>query len=100
MLYMTQDSQPALRCAVCELPIFGAADAVVVYPRGLAAGNMQRVSVTHPAFCQTRAQEEMENGLGPGLAMSLTEYGDRLRAAAAPSAAEPGATPNGLEGTR
>ena len=81
MLYMTHDSQPALRCAVCELSIFTAADAVVVYPRELDAGSMTRVAITHPAYCQRRAQENMENRLGPGLTMTLTEYGNRLRRA-------------------
>ena len=81
MLYMTHDSQPALRCAICDLPIFAAMDAVVVYPRALAPGSMHSVSITHPAYCQTQAQEGMDTGVVPGLTMSLIEYGDRLRAA-------------------
>jgi hypothetical protein len=80
LLYITNDSRPVLRCAICEHPIMLAREASVVYPRGLSPGSVHPVTITHSDYCRALAQEGMDSGAGPGLTMSLIEYGDRLRA--------------------
>ncbi len=79
MLFMTYDAQPALRCAICEKPIFNVAEAALAYPRGIEPGEMHRICVAHRGTCLQKVEAQQANEYGPGLTMELTEYGDRLR---------------------
>ena len=71
---------PVLRCAICEKPIMLAADAAMVYPRGIEPGELKAVILVHQGSnCLKRAQANQSNELGNGLVMDATAYGDRLR---------------------
>lgn len=78
MLFMTCGAQPALRCAICDHPILVATMAVVVYPRGIAPGEMRRTCLSHEGDCLVQALASLENDRGPACWMGLVEYGDRL----------------------
>ena len=78
MFYITHDLRPVLRCAICGQQIPRAGDASVVFPRRMASGNPEPVTITHSDYCRVRAQENMDTGSGPGLTMPLVEYSDKL----------------------
>jgi hypothetical protein len=76
-MHITNDGvgpRPLLRCTICDRSILTAAEAVVVYPMGVAAGEVLRVCVAHNGPCLEKGKSLMENDEGPPLCMELGQY--------------------------
>jgi hypothetical protein len=84
MLFMTCAHQPALRCSICDQAIESAANAAVLYPCGIAPGEIRRACLSHKGDCLDQGLAGLESDHGHGCWMELAEYAHRLMSRTAP----------------
>lgn len=77
MLFLTIEdahARPVFLCDICGKQVLAAADAAVVYPKGLAAGETVRIQLAHRGECFNASELTVANDQGHACWMHFSEY--------------------------